>query len=371
MRSNTAGRRAARAAVGGACTGGDTTSARVTGFLLSRTDGLPESCRSPELPRSARRSSRRDDRLARRSSPTRAMRSSHLLHGADDRNYGRRRAALRVRRRHARGHGRRAADWTDWLRATGSSACGHRHALARAALREGGAMGAIVVAGRATSVEVLVRPAVDGGPRAGRSRPATRLRIGHRDIAVVDYGCKRSILRARGPGAAVTVYPHDVDADRARRAHDGVVLSNGPGDPEPLRDGSGRRPLLGRVPVLGICLGHQLLALAPARTFKLRSATAARTTRSSSRDEPRAARDEPEPRLRGRGRRPEVRTSRSTTARSRARLPSVARARCSSTRRPGRARTTPGRCSSVGGGSLIARSGLTSARSAWSARARS
>jgi carbamoyl-phosphate synthase small subunit len=90
-------------------------------------------------------------------------------------------------------------------------------------------------------------------------------------IAVVDYGCKRSILRRlAGTGAAVTVFPHDVDAATLAE-FDGVLLSNGPGDPEPLVDEvSVVRELLGRVPVLGICLGHQLLALASGlATFKL------------------------------------------------------------------------------------------------------
>jgi carbamoyl-phosphate synthase small subunit len=91
-------------------------------------------------------------------------------------------------------------------------------------------------------------------------------------IAVVDYGCKRSILRRlASAGAAVTVYPHDVDADELAR-HDGVVLSNGPGDPAPLVDEVAVvAELLGRTPILGICLGHQLLALAAGfRTSKLR-----------------------------------------------------------------------------------------------------
>jgi carbamoyl-phosphate synthase small subunit len=82
-------------------------------------------------------------------------------------------------------------------------------------------------------------------------------------VAVVDYGCKRSILRRlTRAGVAVTVYPHDVDADELA-AYDGVVLSNGPGDPEPLEaETAVVRELLGRVPVLGICLGHQLLGRA-------------------------------------------------------------------------------------------------------------
>src|SRR5206468_11316169 len=95
---------------------------------------------------------------------------------------------------------------------------------------------------------------------------------GRAHVAVVDYGCKRSILnRLAWAGAAVTVFPHDADPDELAR-HDGVLLSNGPGDPEPLEEEIETvRALLGRVPLLGICLGHQLLALATGHeTFKLR-----------------------------------------------------------------------------------------------------
>jgi carbamoyl-phosphate synthase small subunit len=90
-------------------------------------------------------------------------------------------------------------------------------------------------------------------------------------IALVDYGTKRSIIRRlAAAGASVTVLPHTAGADELAE-YDGVVLSNGPGDPEPLHDEvEAVRNLLGRTPVLGICLGHQLLGLATGhRTFKL------------------------------------------------------------------------------------------------------
>jgi carbamoyl-phosphate synthase small subunit len=94
---------------------------------------------------------------------------------------------------------------------------------------------------------------------------------GRARVAVVDYGVKRSVLsRLVAAGAAVTVYPHDVDADELA-SYDGVLLSPGPGDPAPLaRETEVVRDLLGRTNVLGICLGHQLLALATDHeTFKL------------------------------------------------------------------------------------------------------
>jgi carbamoyl-phosphate synthase small subunit len=91
-------------------------------------------------------------------------------------------------------------------------------------------------------------------------------------IVAYDFGVKETMLRALGDMATVTVVPaaHPA-ADTLALEPDGVFLSNGPGDPAALAGhASIIAELLGRVPVFGICLGHQLLAQAiGARTFKL------------------------------------------------------------------------------------------------------
>lgn len=94
-----------------------------------------------------------------------------------------------------------------------------------------------------------------------------------RHVVVYDFGVKHNILRSlRSMGCRVTVVPAATSAEQtlALRPH-GVVLSNGPGDPEPVSYGiAATRDLLGRVPVFGICLGHQILGLAlGGKTYKL------------------------------------------------------------------------------------------------------
>jgi len=93
-------------------------------------------------------------------------------------------------------------------------------------------------------------------------------------VVAMDYGCKHNILRnLTARGCQVLVMPASADAKRILRTHpDGLFLSNGPGDPEPIKYAIETiRELLGKLPIFGICLGHQLLALAlGAKTYKLK-----------------------------------------------------------------------------------------------------
>jgi carbamoyl-phosphate synthase small subunit len=173
----------------------------------------------------------------------------------------------------------RGPEWTGWLAGRGVPALSGIDTRSLVLhLRERGAMRAAIVAGKG-DVDETLRLVRAQPPMTGRSlvaavstdEPYVACPEGTVRVAVVDYGCKRSILRRLElAGAAVTVYPHHVDADELN-GYDGVLLSNGPGDPEPLQDEIATVcHLVGKVPVLGICLGHQLLALATGHeTFKL------------------------------------------------------------------------------------------------------
>jgi carbamoyl-phosphate synthase small subunit len=105
-----------------------------------------------------------------------------------------------------------------------------------------------------------------------RGAEADPLRLLH--VVVCDFGVKRNTLRLlTSRGCRVTVVPARTSAAEVLAlAPDGVLLSNGPGDPATLGDIVAEiRALLGRVPVFGICLGHQLLGLAlGGRTYKLK-----------------------------------------------------------------------------------------------------
>jgi carbamoyl-phosphate synthase small subunit len=97
--------------------------------------------------------------------------------------------------------------------------------------------------------------------------------IRHRIVAF-DYGMKRNILRSlRQRGFGVTVVPATTTAEEVLGLNaDGVFLSNGPGDPEALPYAhESVRGLMGKKPIFGICLGHQVLGFAfGGRTFKLK-----------------------------------------------------------------------------------------------------
>ena len=94
-------------------------------------------------------------------------------------------------------------------------------------------------------------------------------------VVVMDFGVKHSILRClTAMGARVTVVPASATAEALLRLKPhGLLLSNGPGDPEPVTDAIAtiRTLLAERLPIFGICLGHQLLGLAlGGKTYKLK-----------------------------------------------------------------------------------------------------
>jgi carbamoyl-phosphate synthase small subunit len=98
--------------------------------------------------------------------------------------------------------------------------------------------------------------------------------VGERHVVAYDFGIKQNILRKlRGEGCRVTVVPAQTLAeDVLALKPDGVFLSNGPGDPEPCTYAvDSLRRLMGRQPIFGICLGHQLTGIAlGGKTFKLK-----------------------------------------------------------------------------------------------------
>ncbi len=108
-------------------------------------------------------------------------------------------------------------------------------------------------------------PTTDHGPRTTDSTA---------HVVAIDCGLKRNILRNLAQsGCRVTVVPATTSAEEILAYNpDGVFVSNGPGDPEPVTyTQAALKKLIGQKPIFGICLGHQLLALAMgATTYKLK-----------------------------------------------------------------------------------------------------
>ena len=158
-------------------------------------------------------------------------------------------------------------------------------------LRDGGAQNACLVVGDEISAEQAVEKARGFAGMQGANlasevscsashawteglwrRPSAAAKY---KVVVYDFGVKRNILRELVHlGCELTVVPVSTPVEDVLAMNpDGVMLSNGPGDPEPVSNGiaAAKRLMEEQVPVFGICLGHQILALASgARTLKMK-----------------------------------------------------------------------------------------------------
>ena len=122
--------------------------------------------------------------------------------------------------------------------------------------------------------EMLGEPDVHDQVKQVTVREKYRMGEGKYRVAVMDYGIKRNILQYLVSfGCRLTVYPaYTSAAEVLADDPDGIFLSNGPGDPKDLPEVvENIRQMIGRKPIFGICLGHQLLALASGYdTYKMK-----------------------------------------------------------------------------------------------------
>lgn len=175
----------------------------------------------------------------------------------------------------------------DYLRESGvTGVCGIDTRKLTRRLRIGGAMKSVIWAGeKAPSASDLVDKAkawkgladVDIVKNVTCAKPYEwePSKNGHRyNVVAYDFGVKFNILRIlKSLGCKITVVPASTTAQQALAYKpDGIFLSNGPGDPAAVTYAIETiRQLLGKLPVFGICLGHQLLGLAlGAKTYKLK-----------------------------------------------------------------------------------------------------
>ena len=144
-------------------------------------------------------------------------------------------------------------------------------------LRDEGTMNALLCDRVPGDLRALETYRVTGVPAAVTSRekrvaePAGRVK---HSVALLDYGMKENILRELTKrGCRVTVYPSSASAEEIlAEKPEGLMLTNGPGDPAEARFQIAQlQLLLGKAPLFGICLGHQLTALAAGgSTYKLK-----------------------------------------------------------------------------------------------------
>ena len=212
-------------------------------------------------------------------------------------NYGVSAAAMESRGVHARGAIMRAArngaggagaisGWLDWLAERGVAGITDvdTRALVRH-IREAGAMRGGIFPDSVSEVEaaalIAAEPSMSGRDLAREVSPEEPFVLeptggapGGPTIAVIDTGIKASIVsNLRDRGARLHMYPCTVSAGEILDSGpDGVFIANGPGDPAALSYiVEELRGLVGRLPVFGICLGHQLLCRAVGlETYKLR-----------------------------------------------------------------------------------------------------
>ena len=122
--------------------------------------------------------------------------------------------------------------------------------------------------------EVSTKEVLEFGPGSPTSAACSCAEGETLHVVLIDYGAKRNIIRCLVKrGCRVTVVPHDTPAEEILALKpDGVMLSNGPGDPaENVFEVQQIAKLVGKLPVFGICLGHQLTALAMGgKTYKLK-----------------------------------------------------------------------------------------------------
>jgi len=126
----------------------------------------------------------------------------------------------------------------------------------------------------ATGISTKQRYSWSAGTPDTLTGGAAKASSGKFDVVAIDYGLKRSMLQFLADvGCNVTVVPSGTSAQEVLKLEpDGVFLTNGPGDPAAVKGADQTvAALVGKVPVFGICLGHQILALAlGGRTYKMK-----------------------------------------------------------------------------------------------------